>query len=781
MPLEAQKVPTYSGTDQQLIILTSIKDLKVEFINNTLASYCPVEADSIVKEAVDLYKDLIHPVDYPEYLTHLNSFMGSSIDEEKNFFLRLKNKEGGWNSFCFRNRIYKWKHRKEAPVVLSLAELVPQESMGIIGDYRDKSGPRYDILNREYKHLIESLDEAFCVIELIFNKENQPVDYLFLRTNTAFEKQINLKKVVGKTIKELIPDYGSQRLEAYGKVALTGESIRFEFRAEKIDNSYLDAYVFRVGQQDNGRVAVIFRNITERKIAEEKLLLAKQALEEAKASLEKKALLRQKDLKESKELLQTVFDTTNQAIAVFEVLYNSDGTVKDFRFIKVNKVLLEMYLQSDPLGKTYLETTKYGVEMGIFDALKKVMTTGTPMDQEFYHGRDGYNHWFRITARPQKNLLIATMEDISERKAESRELEETVRFKQELVRTSPETIMIVNLNTFCVRYINKDIFPEVGMTMERIEGMPLADILPFIHPRDREKVMDLHKKLLKASIDDIYDMELRLKLKGTNWEWFSVRGKVFHRRDESWVDEYVLLVRNVTAQKKTKEALLKAEKLSIQGEVARTFAHELRNPLASIKMATQVLQMKLKNGELEGLENYLDIQSRSTETLNNLVTHLLNSSNYSPAVLEKQDLAEIVNEAIDKAADRIYLSGIKVISNCSGPYYILADKEKLMIALLNIIVNASEATPPGEGVIELEIAVHKTDYVLSITDNGHGLEQEQIDRLFDAFYTNKESGVGVGLNSVKNILEEHDAQIRVWSKPNEGASFKLFFHNAEIE
>jgi signal transduction histidine kinase len=291
--------------------------------------------------------------------------------------------------------------------------------------------------------------------------------------------------------------------------------------------------------------------------------------------------------------------------------------------------------------------------------------------------------------------------------------------------------------------------------------------------------MDMHRRLLKSSDDDIHDIEIRLKLQRTSWEWFSVRGKVFHRRDESWVEEYVLLVRNIHNLKNTKKALLKAEKLSIQGELARTFAHELRNPLASIGMVTEVISTKLAE-EKENYTTYLEILTRSTKTLNNLVNNLLNSANYTPSVLKKQNLAEILDDTINMASDRIYLSGIKVIKNYNGPYSIMADKEKLEIALLNIIVNASEATIPQEGIIKLEVKKHKTDFQLSITDNGHGLEQEEIDSLFEAFYSKKETGMGVGLSSVKNILEEHDAPIKVESTPEEGTTFNIYFQNAAL-
>ncbi|MGB8705324.1 MAG: ATP-binding protein, partial [Gillisia sp.] len=144
-------------------------------------------------------------------------------------------------------------------------------------------------------------------------------------------------------------------------------------------------------------------------------------------------------------------------------------------------------------------------------------------------------------------------------------------------------------------------------------------------------------------------------------------------------------------------------------------------------------------------------------------------------------LSQVLSKAIQKASDRIYLSGIKVIKDFEGSYFIMADEDKLEIAILNIIVNASEATKPQEGVIELKIARHESDFVLSISDNGHGLENAEIDRLFEAFYTSKSTGVGVGLNSVKSILDDHDAKIEVDSKPNKGTTFKLFFHNADLQ
>lgn len=372
-------------------------------------------------------------------------------------------------------------------------------------------------------------------------------------------------------------------------------------------------------------------------------------------------------------------------------------------------------------------------------------------------------------------------EDLQRKKLEhslklsSKELMENIRFKEKLVTTTPEYIFIISLSTLSIKYLNQDLFPEEKLKKERIEGMPLLSVLPYVHPRDRSKLTDLQRKLIKSSDDEVHDMEVRLKLKENKWEWFNVRGKVFQRPDGIWLEEYILLVRNITNQKENQKELLKARKFSIQGEIARTLAHELRNPIASIGMANEVLGKILDEAEKQKVQKYLEILDRSNHTLRELVDNLLNSSKYQVADLSTIDLTEVVESTIQKAADRIYLSGVEVVKKYSGSYHILADKEKLEIAILNILVNASEATIPDEGIIKVNITEEDSEVVLSIRDNGGGLEEEQVENLFEAFYTSKNTGIGVGLHSVKTIIEEHQARITVDSKPKKGTEFKIFF------
>lgn len=765
-----QKIPLLTEANLGLFMFSDVKTICIKFLSYGLKQFCGDGPGTKNQESFDFFKEIIHPEDYFDWETHLSKFNDNPNLFEEETIIRLKSKDGIWNRFLIKSRRYKADFFSKSPVVLSQVFRIKDDKLSIKSDSNrnNKTG------KNEYLHLLEALDEAYCISEGIVDETGKVIDFFLLQTNPVFEKEVGDGKAAGKTLREVFPNPNEKWMNSFSRVATTGKSLRFQDQAAFLENEWLDVHVFKIGSRENRQVGILFRNITAKKLGIERLL-------KAKAKLERKAVKRQKALEESKELLQTVFDTTNLGIAVLKPIFNKKDRIKDFKFLRINKVLSKMLLHRNVIGKTYLEISRLGVKLGIFDEFKQVFQKGEAFNREFYFDKDGFNTWFNITARTQDKLLIVTIEDITERKNDIQELIETTRFKKELVRTTPETILIVNLNSFNVRYINKDIYPEVGMTRERIQGMPLEEILPFIHPRDREKIIDLHKKLLKASDVDVLDIELRLKLRGTAWEWFNVRGKVFHRHDDNWVNEYVLLVRNITEHKNTQRALLKAEKLSIQGEVARTLAHELRNPLASISIATGVLKKTLSEEEKEKVENYLKILTRSTETINNQINNLLNASNYSPSILKKQDLGKIVDETIQRASDRIYLAGIQVVKKYNGKFPVMADKEKLIIALLNIVVNASEATIPDKGIIELEIKKKNTDFLLNIKDNGHGLDKEEIDRLFDAFYTTKNSGVGVGLSSVKNILEEHDAKIEVSSTPKTGTCFRIFFHNREME
>lgn len=125
--------------------------------------------------------------------------------------------------------------------------------------------------------LFNSIDEGFCIIEMIFDEQKKPIDYRFLVINSSFEKQTGLIDAAGKRMREFAPNHEEYWFETYGKIALTGESVRFENRAEQLHRWY-DVYAFRFGEPKNFQVAILFNDITERKQAEETISLLNKEL-----------------------------------------------------------------------------------------------------------------------------------------------------------------------------------------------------------------------------------------------------------------------------------------------------------------------------------------------------------------------------------------------------------------------------------------------------------------------------------------------------------------------
>ncbi len=124
---------------------------------------------------------------------------------------------------------------------------------------------------RRYRTLFDSIDEGFCIIEVIFDAAGKPIDYRFLETNPSFEKQTGLADAKGKRVREFAPKHEEHWFQIYGHVATTGEPIRFRNQAAQLHRWY-DVYAFRYGDPEDHQVGVLFNDITENKRKEEALI-----------------------------------------------------------------------------------------------------------------------------------------------------------------------------------------------------------------------------------------------------------------------------------------------------------------------------------------------------------------------------------------------------------------------------------------------------------------------------------------------------------------------------
>jgi PAS domain S-box-containing protein len=156
-----------------------------------------------------------------------------------------------------------------------------------------------------YRNLFNSIDEGFCVIEVIFDAQRKPVDFRYVEVNPAFEKQTGLHEVTGKRILELDPDFEVSWFQIYGNVVLTGEPVRVT-NGMKTINRWFDVYAFRIGGPHSNKVAVIFNNITARMLAESERAQLDQALQDKNTDLERATLLAEKANRAKSEFLSNM-------------------------------------------------------------------------------------------------------------------------------------------------------------------------------------------------------------------------------------------------------------------------------------------------------------------------------------------------------------------------------------------------------------------------------------------------------------------------------------------
>lgn len=237
---------------------------------------------------------------------------------------------------------------------------------------------------------------------------------------------------------------------------------------------------------------------------------------------------------------------------------------------------------------------------------------------------------------------------------------------------------------------------------------------------------------------------------------------------------YQGIIHDLTMRKRAEEELLMAEKLTMTGQIARSMAHEVRNPLTNLNLALEQLKDEVEDSEDTAL--YFDIIRRNADRIEQLITEMLKSSKPRELNLEVGSLNDVIDEALNMTTDRIKLRGINLIKNFQPDLPSVAlDKEQLKTAFLNIIINAVEAMKEEDGVLTVETASNQETVSVCIKDNGKGIPKDEIKKLFDPFFTGKKGGMGLGLTSAQNIVNSHRARIGVESEVGKGTIFRITF------
>lgn len=286
------------------------------------------------------------------------------------------------------------------------------------GEFKGYIGSVIDIDDRKqvesaeerYQTLFESIDEGFCVIELLFDENDKAIDYRFLEVNPAFENQSGLQQAVGKTVSQLVPNLEDRWKEIYGKIALTGESLRFENASEAM-NRWFDVYAFRIGQPKERKVAILFKDISARKRFEQEWEQAKEALQASE--------------EQSRNILESITE------AYFALDCNWQ-----FTYVNPQSEKLLDRPRGELIGKNFWEEfpTLVGSELGKMH--HRVMTNRVAESLTAFY--PDHNRWYEVRSYPSTKGVTIYFRNVTEELRIEQEREQFLQ-QEQAAREAAET------------------------------------------------------------------------------------------------------------------------------------------------------------------------------------------------------------------------------------------------------------------------------------------------------------------------------------------------------
>ncbi len=312
-----------------------------------------------------------------------------------------------------------------------------------------------------------------------------------------------------------------------------------------------------------------------------------------------------------------------------------------------------------------------------------------------------------------------------------------------------------------IKTFNRAAEEITGFKFGLIKNSMLENVFPeFMSLFDKEKVQEAVKNRMAVEINGPEGTNLHL----------ACSISPLKDRDEKQIGN-IIIFEDLTEIKQMEEDLEKSRKLALIGEMAAGLAHEMRNPLAAITGSIELLKQGV---EFEGTNKRLmGIILHGKDQLESFVRDFLSLARPVPASRELVDINEIIEEVLENIkVNKIWTDKIKIKRVLSGTAQVYANKEQVRQIINNIVLNAVQSMEEG-GVLSIETSSGELDdkkkYIkIIIADTGCGIKEEDLNKIFETFFTNKEKGIGLGLPIVNHLIEGYNGRIKIESKENKG-------------
>jgi PAS domain S-box-containing protein len=335
-------------------------------------------------------------------------------------------------------------------------------------------------------------------------------------------------------------------------------------------------------------------------------------------------------------------------------------------------------------------------------------------------------------------------------------MEELFNFHQSILDSSPDRIVVLSADGI-VSYISRDIDTERGLTTEKLRGKHFSE---FVAPEQGEilkkRWVEITKGIYKPFEIEVTDKD------GTK------RNLLMTARPIKGSDRILVLQRDITEFKELESRYYESQKLAAVGQLSAGIAHEVRNPLSSIKMSLQILEKRM-NPAGNDLKRF-HIARKEVEHLEKLVSDILVFAKPTEPDVHLADLNMCLEYSLAMAEREVEKKKIKVQTQFDDRVPLLPfDSSMLQQAFLNLYLNAIDAMEEnGTLTIRTGLAEGQEKVIIEIIDTGAGIDEAALPHVFNPFFTTKKYGTGLGLSQVKKIIDQHWGSIEVQSRKGEG-------------
>ncbi len=234
---------------------------------------------------------------------------------------------------------------------------------------------------------------------------------------------------------------------------------------------------------------------------------------------------------------------------------------------------------------------------------------------------------------------------------------------------------------------------------------------------------------------------------------------------------YIGVFQDLTQLKTLEVEIKQKEKWATIGELSANIAHEIRNPLASLRGSVEMLMEDRIPARHR--EKLMEIALKEMERVNNIITDFLTYSSPKPLEMQKVDIHLLLDETLSLLRNRVQESGnITITKEFSGPLFLFADQQKIRQVFWNLGLNSIESMVQG-GELTVSTRDSRGTVQIFFSDTGPGIDPANIDKIFFPFFTTKDGGTGLGLSIAYRIIEEHKGRLKARSVPGIKTTFEI--------